>query len=114
MYRPYSELGKLLDALARERDVRGPYQIAHFIKDVTGYEVSGQSVSKYLYGEQSPKSAFISAFAEAFELTRQERHALAWTCVFGFWPEDEESAIKAAAPRASRRMQPRRASNGAT
>jgi hypothetical protein len=44
--RPYSELGKMLDALARSRDVRGPYNIAYHLKEVAGYEVSGQSVSK--------------------------------------------------------------------
>ncbi len=48
--KPYCELGKLLDALARHRDVRGPYNLATHLKDVVGYEVSGQAVSKYLYG----------------------------------------------------------------
>jgi hypothetical protein len=43
--RPYCELGKMLDALARSRDVRGPYNIASYHKDVAGFEVSGQAVS---------------------------------------------------------------------
>jgi len=30
--RPYCGLGKMLDALARERDVRGPYNIAHQVR----------------------------------------------------------------------------------
>ena len=67
--RPYCELGKVLDALARERDVRGSYNIAHQVQDVTGYRVSGQAVCKYLYGESLPKRQFIEAFAEAFVLT---------------------------------------------
>ena len=82
--RPYSELGKLLDALARSKDVRGPYNIAYYLKDVAGYEVSGQAVSKYLYGEFLPKHAFIQAFADAFELTLQERTELAWVYTYGF------------------------------
>ncbi len=80
---PYSELGKLLDALTRSRDVRGPYNIAYYLKDVAGYEVSGQAVSKYLYGEYLPKQAFIEAFADTFELTPQERRELAWVYAYG-------------------------------
>jgi hypothetical protein len=34
--RPYCELGKVLDALAREREVRGPYNSARQVQDVTG------------------------------------------------------------------------------
>ncbi len=82
--KPYSELGKLLDALARSRDVRGPYNIALHLNSVTGQNVSGQAVSKYLYGKYVPKQAFIRAFADAFELTPQERSELAWVYVYGF------------------------------
>ncbi len=83
-HKRYSELGKLLDALARDRDVRGPYDIALYVKTVTGHNVNGQAVSKYLYGEYLPKHTFIEAFAEAFELTLQERDELAWTYTYGF------------------------------
>jgi hypothetical protein len=79
----YCELGKLLDALARSRDVRGSYNIAEHLNDLTNYEVSGQSVSKYLFGNNQPKRAFIVAFADAFELTEQERAALAWVYAYG-------------------------------
>ena len=34
--RPYSALGKLLDAYARQRDVRGPYRIADHLKETAG------------------------------------------------------------------------------
>ena len=81
--KPYCELGKLLDTLARSRDVRGPYNIAAYLSDVTDHEVSGQSVSKYLFGTNEPKQAFIVAFADAFELTEQERAALAWVYAYG-------------------------------
>jgi hypothetical protein len=85
--RPYCELGKVLDALARERDVRGPYNIAHQVQDTTGFGVSGQAVSKYLYGENVPKHAFIEAFTDVFELTAQERCDLAWAYTYGQGPE---------------------------
>ncbi len=100
---PYCELGKLLDTLARSRDVRGPYNIAAYLSEVTDHEVSGQSVSKYLFGINEPKRAFIVAFAEAFELAEQERLELAWTYAFGFWHQDKVFAIKPAAPRDSLR-----------
>lgn len=80
---PYCELGKLLDALARSRDVRGPYHIAQHLQYAVGYEVSGQAVSKYLYGKYEPKRAFIVAFADAFKLTEQERTELAWVYIYG-------------------------------
>jgi hypothetical protein len=81
--KPYCELGKLLDALARSRDVRGPYNIAAYLSEVTEHEVSGQSVSKYLFGTNEPKQAFIVAFADAFKLTEQEKAALAWVYAYG-------------------------------
>ena len=84
--KPYCELGKLLDVLARSRNVRGSYNIAEYLNDRTNYEVSGQSVSKYLFGINQPKRAFIVAFADAFELTEQERAELAWTYAYGSQP----------------------------
>ena len=82
--KPYCELGKLLDALARHRAVRGPYNIATHLKDVVGYEVSGQAVSKYLYGHSQPKPEFVQAFAEAFSLTPRERAELGWVYAYDF------------------------------
>ncbi len=80
--KPYSKLGKLLDLLARRRSVRGPYAIAQRVSD-TGHKVSGQAVSKHLYGESRPRPPFLSAFAEAFALTPEERGELAWTYTYG-------------------------------
>src|SRR3712207_411125 len=62
--KPYCELGKLLDNLARDRAVRGPYNIAAYLKDAADYEVSGQAISKYLYGHSQPKQEFVGVFAE--------------------------------------------------
>lgn len=68
-HKPYGEFGKLLDALACARDVWGPYNIARRLKDVGGYEVSGQAVSNYLCRKYLPKHAFVEAFCEAFGFT---------------------------------------------
>ncbi len=81
--KPYSELGKLLDSLARRQNVRGPYNIARYVEEVTGYAASGQAVSKCLYGKSLPKQEFIEAFADAFGLTPQERSELAWVYTYG-------------------------------
>ncbi len=81
--KPYCELGKLLDNLARDRAVRGPYNIAAYLKDAADYEVSGQTISKYLYGHSQPKQEFVGVFADAFRLTPQERAKLAWSYAYG-------------------------------
>src|SRR3712207_6016681 len=86
-HKPYSELGKVLDSLARSRLIRGPYNIAWQIKEITGHRISGQMVSKYLYGQSLPKRAFIEAFCDTFELTQQEKSELAWTYTYGYRPE---------------------------
>ncbi len=81
--KPYCELGKLLDNLARDRDVRGPYNIAAYLKNAADYEVSGQVISKYLYGHSKPKQEFVKVFADALRLTPQERAELAWGYAYG-------------------------------
>ena len=40
--KPYCELGKLLDVLARSRNVSGSYNIAEYLNERTNYEVSVQ------------------------------------------------------------------------
>ena len=80
---PYSELGKLLDGLARERNVRGPYAVAKWVTATTGYRVAGQTVSRIFYGYHHPGQGFIGAFAEAFDLTPDERGRLAWLYTYG-------------------------------
>ena len=79
---PYSPLGRLLDELASSRSVRGPYNIAYYVEKASDYEVSGQAVSKYLYGRSLPGPPFIEAFADAFELTPEERTRLAWVYTY--------------------------------
>ena len=55
--RPYSRLGKVMDRLARERDIRGPYRLADYLRDWarrTGYEgkvPARNTVSDYFRGK---------------------------------------------------------------
>jgi hypothetical protein len=74
----YCELGKVLDILARKRNVRGPYSIARQINTGAQYEVSGQVISRYLYGSTRPSPNFIRAFVQAFDLSKEECDTLAW------------------------------------
>ncbi len=46
-----------------------------------------------MYGRSFPKREFIEAFAEAFELTPQERGKLAWVYAYDSRPEHERLAI---------------------
>jgi hypothetical protein len=85
--RPYGALGKLMDSIARSRDVRGPYNIAQLVTAVTEYSVTGQAVSRYFYGDSWPRPGFVSAFAQALELTKDERDALAWLYTYGPEPD---------------------------
>ena len=87
--KPYTELGKALDAMARKRDVRGPYAIAKRVEEVSGYKVSGQAVSRYFHDSVQPKPAFVNAFARAFGLTEEERDMLAWVYTYRSTGHDE-------------------------
>jgi hypothetical protein len=84
--KPYSELGEVLDDLARARNVRGPYPIERYLKEKVGKSPSGQAISDYLYGEYNPRPEFIDLFATAFELTPKERGMLAWVYAYRFQP----------------------------
>ncbi len=97
-HKPYSELGRVLDSLARSRHVRGPYNIAWRVKEGTGHRVSGQMVSKYLYGQGFPKREFIEAFCDTIELTQQERSELAWTYTYGDRPEGKVRRMEPEGP----------------
>jgi hypothetical protein len=81
--RRYCELGELLDELARKRGVCGPYLIAQHVEEATDFAIPGSSVSAFLYGDSRPKvgptGGFLSAFAEAFSLSDEERQQLAMT-----------------------------------
>jgi hypothetical protein len=90
--KPYSELGEMLDATARERNVRGPYAVAKRVTGENEYQVSGQVVSRVFYGENYPSPGFIAAFARAFELSIEERDRLAWLYTYGELPANSSSS----------------------
>jgi hypothetical protein len=46
-----------------------------------------------MYGRSFPNREFIAAFAEAFELSPQERGRLAWVYAYDSRPEHERLAI---------------------
>jgi hypothetical protein len=46
-----------------------------------------------MYGRSFPRREFIEAFAEAFELSAQERGRLAWVYAYDSRPEHERLAI---------------------
>jgi hypothetical protein len=79
----YSELGKLLDSMARKRNVCGPYAVAKRVTEVAGYQISGEDVALLFYGVSYPNPSFIAAFADAFELSTEERDRLAWFYIYG-------------------------------
>lgn len=81
--KPYSDLGKVMDALARKRDVRGPYNVGKFVREKTGTGPrSGSAWSQIFYGESHPQPKTMRAFTEAFELTDEEVGALARAYMF--------------------------------
>ena len=87
--RPYSVFGKVLDELARARQVRGPYWIADHMKARLGAEkaVSGVAVGKWMYGESHPRSDNLEKFSRAFDLDEPERIRLAYAYAYNKDPE---------------------------
>jgi len=81
--REYSKLGKVLDEIARSRNVRGARPIARRVKSRTGGGPTGAAVSQYLYGDTTPRRDFIERFAKAFELSESERR-FKYTYAYGF------------------------------
>ncbi len=75
--RPYGKLGVALDAIARERNVRGPYRVAAFIRERTGGGPRGSHWSQVFYGEKYPSPQVMKRFVQAFELSESEVERLA-------------------------------------
>ncbi len=85
----YSELGSVMDELARRRNVRGPYNVGGYVWEKTGRgpkpNKRGQASSAWsqiFYGESHPKTDTVKAFVDAFELTPEERRWLADVYLF--------------------------------
>jgi hypothetical protein len=82
--RPYGALGEVMYELARKRNVRGPYSIAHYMKDqLPDHVPTGPAVAKWMYGDtENPERENMQLFADAFDLSLQERKQLAWVYAF--------------------------------
>jgi hypothetical protein len=80
--RPYTALGKVMDELARKRNVRGPHGIANYVRRRFPDAPGGVAVAKWMYGDASPKPASLRTFSDAFELSDGEMMRLAWAFVF--------------------------------
>lgn len=85
--KPYSLLGKALDEMARNRNVRGPYGIAGYVRERTGEGPNGSAWSQILYGEtRRPRPETMTLFARAFELSEVEMDRLAYVYTFASEP----------------------------
>jgi hypothetical protein len=80
----YTELGTVLDELARARNVRGPHRIARYIQDKMGEGIGGSAWQQIFVGStKTPERKNIQLFADAFDLTPEERARLAWAYTYG-------------------------------
>lgn len=79
----YSDLGKVMDELARKRNIRGPYNVHKYVRAKTDQGPRhGSAWSQIFHGESHPKPPTVKAFVDAFELTDEERAWLADTYLF--------------------------------
>jgi len=79
----YSELGNVMDELARKRNVRGPYNVGKYVREKTGRgPKQGSAWSQIFYGKSHPTPQTMRAFTDAFELTKEEVDALARAYMF--------------------------------
>lgn len=88
----YSRLGHVLDDLARKRDVRGPARVARYVRSRMGEGPGPSAWHQIFTGEtKQPAATNIELFANAFDLTYEERVRLA--LVYSF---PEPSAVSVA------------------
>lgn len=82
--KPYTALGQIMDTLARRppHNVRGPYRMSAYIKEKLGDAPTGVALSKWMYGEAHAKTEHLEMFVEAFELTEEEKVAVAWAYAY--------------------------------
>ena len=87
----YSELGKLLVAIAAARtvapdadagDSRVEDLISGRLEERTGHRFGRREIRDYLRGSRLPPPQFIPAFADTYSLTVKERRRVAWAHAF--------------------------------
>ncbi len=87
--RPYSALGEVIDELARKRNVRGPQRIANYMKARLGEAPTGAAVSKWVHGDSRPTRENMQRFADAFELSDEEKITLSFAFTYGQQPPED-------------------------
>ena len=61
----YGPLGEVMDQIAwKKRRIRGPYNVARYIREVTGGGPSGPSFSAYYHDKSTPNSETMRRFCE--------------------------------------------------
>jgi hypothetical protein len=85
----YSPIGEVMDRIARERHIRGPYNVGRYVQEKMGEGPSGSAWSEYFRGESRPKPTVLELFRDAFSLTEKEEDELARAYAF---PEPSELA----------------------
>jgi hypothetical protein len=86
MPRSFSELGRLVDQLARSRDVQGLKVISEHVWEKTGGGPGRSAWGKVLFGDITPTPNTMRLFWEAFELDEEEATVLAWVYAYGEEP----------------------------
>jgi hypothetical protein len=79
----YSDLGDVMDAIARRHNVRGPYNVGNYVLAKTGKGPKrGSAWSQIFYGQSHPTQKTMDAFLDAFPMTEEEVSALARAYLF--------------------------------
>lgn len=80
--RPYAELGKKMDAIARSRNVRGAKAISEYVRSKTGNGPGRSAWSQILLGDIRPTPRNMALFRRAFDLTDEEEVSVAMEYTF--------------------------------
>lgn len=75
--RPYSKLGKVIDDIARARNLRGAKAISERVKERMGRGPGRSAWQQILYGDSWPQPTTITLFKNAMDLTYEEEVTLA-------------------------------------
>lgn len=91
--KPYSELGEVMDEIARKRNVRGPYRVGNYVEMVMGESPVGSHWSQIFYGQRHPSTQVMHLFMNAFGVERESEEGVRLATAYLF----RESLIPAAA-----------------
>jgi transcriptional regulator with XRE-family HTH domain len=80
--KPRSPLGEEMMRIAGRYNLRYTRSIERRIKQKMGYGPSHPAISKWLDGSSTPTPENLTAFADAFDATLEERIRLAWAVAY--------------------------------